>query len=84
MVLDNTVSFAGKLKIKYVFFVISFRLDADCNQFDNSLQFLDKLIVNKVKCSENNTLVIKVFKSLFVQTIDGLNFGHIYDDCMAI
>ena len=66
------------------FFVISFRLDADCNQFDNSLQFLDKLIANKVKCSENNTLVIKVFKSLFVQTIDGLNFGHIYDDCMAI
>ena len=66
------------------FFAISFRLDADCNQFDNSLQFLDKLIANKVKCSENNTLVIKVFKSLFVQAIDGLNFGHIYDDCMAI
>ena len=41
-------------------------------------------MVNKVKCSENNTLVIKVFKTLFVQTIDGLKFGHIYDDCMAI
>ena len=58
--------------------------DRFCNQFDECLQFLDKLMVNKVKCSENNTLVIKVFKSLFVQTIDGLNFGHIYDDCMAI
>ena len=58
--------------------------DRFCNQFDNCLQFLDKLMVNKVKCSENNTLVIKVFKSLFVQTIDGLKFGHIYDDCMAI
>ena len=58
--------------------------DRFCNQFDNFLQFLDKSMVNKVKCSENNTLVIKVFKSLFVQTIDGLNFGHIYDDCMAI
>ena len=58
--------------------------DRFCNQFDDCLQFLDKLMVNKVKCSENNTLVIKVFKSLFVQTIDGLNFGHIYDDCMAI
>ena len=58
--------------------------DRFCNQFDECLQFLDKLMVNKVKCSENNTLVIKVFKSLFVQTIDSLNFGHIYDDCMAI
>ena len=58
--------------------------DRFCNQFDNCLQFLDKSMVNKVKCSENNTLVIKVFKILFVQTIDGLNFGHIYDDCMAI
>ena len=37
-----------------------------------------------MKYSENNSLVIKVFKSLFVQIMDGLNFGHIYDDCMAI
>ena len=41
-------------------------------------------MVNKVKSDENDTLVIKVFKSLFVQIIDSLNFGHIYDDCMAI
>ena len=41
-------------------------------------------MVNKVKRDENDTLVIKVFKSLFVQIIDSLNFGHIYDDCMAI
>ena len=37
-----------------------------------------------MKSSENTSLVIKVFKSLFVQIMDSLNFGHIYDDCMAI
>ena len=33
-----------------------------------------------MKCIENISLEIKVFKSLFIQIIDGLNFGHIYDD----
>ena len=37
-----------------------------------------------MKCIENISLEIKVFKSLFIQIIDGLNFGHIYDDYMAI
>ena len=37
-----------------------------------------------MKYSENTSPIIKVFKSLFVQIMDGLNFGHIYDDCMAI
>ena len=37
-----------------------------------------------MKSSENTSLVIKVFKSLFVQIMDSLNFGHIYDDWMAI
>ena len=32
-----------------------------------------------MKCSESISLIIKVLKSLFVQIIDGLNFGHIYD-----
>ena len=33
-----------------------------------------------MKSSENTSLVIKVSKSLFVQIMDSLNFGHIYDD----
>ena len=33
-----------------------------------------------MKSSENTSLAIKVFKSLFVQIMDSLNFGHIYDD----
>ena len=37
-----------------------------------------------MKCIENISLEIKVFKSLFIQIIDGLNFGHIYDDYVAI
>ena len=37
-----------------------------------------------MKYSENTGLIIKVFESLFEQIMDGLNFGHIYDDCMAI
>ena len=37
-----------------------------------------------MKCIENISLEIKVFKSLFIQIIDGLNFGHIYDDYIAI
>ena len=32
-----------------------------------------------MKCSESISLIIKVLKSLFVQIINGLNFGHIYD-----
>ena len=32
-----------------------------------------------MKCSESISLIIKVLKSLFVQIIDGLNFGHICD-----
>ena len=37
-----------------------------------------------MKCIENISLEIKVFKSLFIQLIDGLNFGHIYDDYVTI
>ena len=37
-----------------------------------------------MKCIENISLEIKVFKSLFIQIIDGLNFGLIYDDYVAI
>ena len=37
-----------------------------------------------MKCIENISLEKEVFKSLFIQIIDGLNFGHIYDDYMAI
>ena len=37
-----------------------------------------------MKRIEKISLEIKVFKSLFIQVIDGLNFGHIYDDYMAI
>ena len=37
-----------------------------------------------MKCIENISLEIKVFKSLFIQIIDGLNFGHIYDDYVEI
>ena len=33
-----------------------------------------------MKYSENTSLIVKVFKSLFVQIMDSLNFGHIYDD----
>ena len=37
-----------------------------------------------MRCIENISLEIKVFKTLFMQIIDGLNFGHIYDDYVAI
>ena len=37
-----------------------------------------------MKCSESISLIIKVLKSLFVQIIDGLNFGHIYDRVSSI
>ena len=33
-----------------------------------------------MRCIENISLEIKVFKSLFVQIIDGLNFLHIGDN----
>ena len=36
-----------------------------------------------MNCIENISLEIKVFKSLFIQLIDGLNFKHIYDDYVA-
>ena len=36
-----------------------------------------------MNCIENISLEINVFKSLFIQLIDGLNFGHIYDDYVA-
>ena len=37
-----------------------------------------------MRCIENISLEIKVFKSLFVQIIDGLNFWHIDDDSVTI
>ena len=37
-----------------------------------------------MRCIENISLEIKVFKSLFVQIIDGLNFWHIDDDSVII
>ena len=37
-----------------------------------------------MRCIENISLEIKVFKSLFVQIIDGLNFWHIDDNSVTI
>ena len=37
-----------------------------------------------MRCIENISLEKEVFKSLFIPIIDSLNFGHIYDDYMAI
>ena len=37
-----------------------------------------------MRCIENISLEKEVFKSLSIQIIDGLNFGHIYDDYMVI
>ena len=37
-----------------------------------------------MRCMENISLEIKVFKSLFVQIIDGLNFLHIGDNSVTI
>ena len=37
-----------------------------------------------MRCIENISLEIKVFKSLFVQIIDGLNFWHIDDNFVTI
>ena len=37
-----------------------------------------------MRCIENISLEKEVFKSLSIQIVDGLNFGHIYDDYMVI
>ena len=37
-----------------------------------------------MRCIENISSEKEVFESLFIQIIDGLNFGHIYDDYVAI
>ena len=37
-----------------------------------------------MRCIENISLEKEVFKTLSIQIIEGLNFGHIYDDYMVI
>ena len=37
-----------------------------------------------MRCIENISSEKEVSESLFIQIIDGLNFGHIYDDYVAI
>ena len=60
------------------------KTDRFWNQYENSLEFLDKLMGQYNEMYWKQSLEIKVFQSLFIQIIDGLNFGLIYDDYVAI